>query len=42
MYLRIRGEDIAGSSAGFGGTSSGASLGQNRLGVQRLGVGKVS
>jgi hypothetical protein len=42
MYLTVRGEAIAGSSAGYGGTSSGASLGQDRLGLPKLGVGIVS
>ncbi len=42
MYLTIQGEDIAGSSAGFGGTSSGASWGQDKFAIPQFAVGELS
>ncbi len=42
MYLTIQGEDIAGSQAGFGGTSSGASWGQDKFAIPQFAVGELS
>ncbi len=42
MFLTIEGEDIAGSTAGFGGTSSGASWGQDMFAIPQFAVGELS
>ena len=42
MFVTIQGEDIAGSSTGFGGTSSGASFGQDKFAIPQLAVGELS
>ncbi len=42
MYLTIQGEDIAGSQTGFGGTSSGASWGQDKFAIPQFAVGELS
>ena len=42
MYINVRGEDIAGSSLGYGGTSSGASWGQDMFAIPQFAVGELS
>jgi hypothetical protein len=42
MFITIQGEDIAGAAAGFGGTSSGASWGQDKFAVPQFAVGELS
>ncbi len=42
MFLTIRGEDIAGAATGYGGTSSGASYGQDMFTIPQYAVGELS